>query len=313
MQVDEPLDFAAFLAGLAHPDKLLYPADGITKRQVVEYYWRIGPHMLPHLLGRPVNLQRFPNGIESPGFIQQGAPAHFPSWIHRAPVTKKSDGVVAHILCHNRSTLAYLAAEDTIAIHAWLSTIDHLDRPDRLVFDLDPPGEDFEPVRQAAFVLRRFLSEELGLEAAAMSTGSRGVHVVVPIEPAQSFDEVRAFARMVAEVLASRHPEALTTRLRKEERQGRLFLDYLRNSYAQTSVVPYSLRAKQGAPVATPLTWEELASPGINARSYGLQNIWPLLSQRPDPLLSISLQPLSAALERLSALVRGLRREGSAQ
>jgi bifunctional non-homologous end joining protein LigD len=176
----------------------------------------------------------------------------------------------------------YLANQACIAFHGWLSRKDALRRPDQLVFDLDPAGGGFESVRFAAHVVRQLL-DELECRSFCKTTGSRGLHVVVPLRRDSDFDEVRELAHDIAEVAADREPRRLTTKTRKDARRGRLFLDYLRNSYAQHAVVPYSLRALPGAPVATPLDWSELEDAHMDARRFRLDNVFRRLGQKDDP------------------------------
>jgi bifunctional non-homologous end joining protein LigD len=166
--------------------------------------------------------------------------------------------------------------------HIWLSRADKLHRPDKLIFDLDPPGSDFEPVRAAAQALHDLLPE-LGLAPFVMTTGSRGAHVVAPLDRSADFDVVRSFAKDVSQVLAQRYPDRLTVETRKAKRQGRLFLDTLRNAYGQNSVAPYGVRAKPGAPVATPIDWDELSDPDLHSQSYTVKNIFRRLGQKEDP------------------------------
>ncbi|MFF9850503.1 non-homologous end-joining DNA ligase [Streptomyces litmocidini] len=252
-------------------EKELFPDDGITKADLAAYYRRVGPRILPHLRGRPLMLERHPDGIGAGRFMQKDTPDHFPDWIRRWELPK-ADGTVTYPVCDDLATLLYLAGQACVTPHRWLSKADRPDHPDRLVFDLDPSGEDFEPVRQAAFSLREVL-DELDLPAALMTTGSRGLHVLVPLDRRAPFDTVRAFARDVAELLADRHPERLTTAARKQAREGRLYLDVQRNGYGQTAVTPYAVRALPGAPVATPLNWSELDDPGLTPRRWTLATI----------------------------------------
>ncbi|MET9463893.1 non-homologous end-joining DNA ligase [Streptomyces sp. NPDC006544] len=264
---------------ISRPEKLLFPADGITKADLVAYYRAVAARMLPHLRGRPLMLERHPDGIDGPAFMQKEAPDHFPDWIERAELPKEG-GTVTHVLCDDTATLIYLANQGCITAHRWLSKADRPDHPDRLVFDLDPVDQDFAPVRQAAHRLHELL-EELALPSLPMTTGSRGLHVVVPLDRKAPFEEVRAFARAVAEELASRHPDQLTTAPRKEARKGRLYLDVQRNGYAQTSVVPYAVRARAGAPVAAPVAWDELDDPALDARRWTLTMVEELVERDP--------------------------------
>ncbi|WP_425827751.1 non-homologous end-joining DNA ligase [Streptomyces fractus] len=251
------------------PDKVLLP-DGITKNDLADYYRAAAPFMLPHLRGRPLMLERHPDGVDGPRFMQKDTPDHYPDWIHRAEVPKEG-GTVTHTVCDDTATLIFLVDQAALTLHRWLSRADDIDHPDRLVFDLDPSGDDFETVREAARLLHGTL-DDLGLPSAPMTTGSRGVHVVVPLDRSQDFDEVRDFARQVADALADEHPDTLTTAPRKKDRGDRLFLDVLRNGYAQTAVAPYSVRARPGAPVATPLTWRQLGAPAVGARHWTIEN-----------------------------------------
>ncbi len=282
---------------LTRPDKVLFPgAPALTKRDLVEYYRRIARTMLPHLEGRPVTMQRFPDGIEAEGFFQKEISDYFPDWIPRVAVPK-AGGTVTHVLCEDAATLVYLADQACITLHVWLSRADKPRHPDRLIFDLDPPDDDFAPVRAAARLLEALL-RDLGLTSYLMTTGSRGLHVVVPLDRRADFDQVRAFARDAAALLAHRHPRELTVEARINKRDGRLFLDTARNAYAQTGVAPYAVRAKRGAPVATPLAWEELGDPRLHARTYRMEDIFRRLEKTGDPWKDIARHGQSLAEPR---------------
>jgi bifunctional non-homologous end joining protein LigD len=269
---------------LGNLDKLFFPGSddgGITKGDIVDYYERVADWMLPHLKDRPLSLERYPDGIEGEGFYQKQTPDYFPEWVATASVPIKGEGgSQSQIVCDGKATLVYLANQACITPHVWLSRRDRLDYPDRMVFDLDPTGEDFEPVRRAARFLRELL-EETGLASFLMLTGSRGAHVVVPLRRNYEFERVRSLARAVADRLASRRPEELTTAQRKEARGQRLFLDTTRNAYAQTTVAPYAVRARPGAPVATPIEWDELSDATSNR--YRVRNLFRRLAQKDDP------------------------------
>ena len=271
----------------SHSDKVFFPDAGITKGDLVEYYRRIAPSMLPHLRGRPLMMQRFPDGINASGFYQKQAPGYFPAWIDTVSVQVQGRENENMVVCGHAAGLVYLAEQGCITPHVWLSRRDRLHRPDRLIFDLDPAGRDFAPVRFAARALRKILTE-LGLTPFLMTTGSRGLHVVAPLDQSDAFDAVRTFARDLGRLLSARHPDRLTTETRKEKRRGRLFLDYLRNSYAQTTVAPYGVRALPGAPVAAPLDWGELGRGGLTAGSYTIRNIFRRLGQKADPWADIN-------------------------
>jgi len=269
--------------------KVFFPSMGHTKGDVVDYYRRVAPVMLRHLRGRPLTLERFPDGIGEPGFVQKHAPGYAPSWIARSRQAA-AEGPVDYVLAEDERDLAYLADQGTLTFHVWLSRRSTPRQPDRLVFDLDPPGEEpseaaFGEVRFAARALRDRL-EAAGMIPLLMTTGSRGLHVVTPLVPDLDVDEVRRRARRLAERLVADHPERLTVASRKRDRAGRVFLDVLRNAYAQTVVAPYSLRPKPGGPVATPIDWDELER-GVGPRSYTLDNLFRRLGQKDDPWAAI--------------------------
>jgi bifunctional non-homologous end joining protein LigD len=285
---------------LSNEDKVLFPGDGITKGDLVDYYRRVAPVMLPHLRARPLVMHRFPDGIDGDGFYQKDAPAYFPGWIERVTVEKEG-GTLDHVLCTSAADLAYLADQACITLHAWLSTADHVDRPDRIVLDLDPPDGGTALVRRVARAVRDVL-EQIGLAPFLMTTGSRGFHVVSPVRPERSFDEVRPLARDVARVLTAMDEDHVTVEQRKDKRGGRVFVDYLRNSYAQTQVAAYAVRALPGAPVAAPIEWDELGA--VDPRRYDIRSVLRRLGQKDDPWKDIarharSLEGPSKALSRL--------------
>lgn len=289
---------------VTNADRVLFPKDGITKGDLVDYYRRVADAMLPHLRDRPLSMQRFPEGIGRSGFFQQEVSNHFPDWVARAEVPRRGGGTVEHPVCDDARTLAYLANLGVVTLHTWTSRARHLERPDRVVFDLDPPddGGEVAAVRDAARRVRDLL-DELGLAAFVQTSGSRGFHVVTPLRPEAGFDEISALAGDAAELVASQDPERLTVERRKAKRAGRLFLDVGRNVYAQTAVAPYSVRPKDGAPVATPIEWSEL--PRTEPRSHTLTSVPRRLARKPDPWASMDDEAGSyqAARERLDALM----------
>lgn len=295
------------------PDKVLFPGGGggdapeYTKADLVDYVRSVAPYMLPHLRGRPLMLERHPDGVGGGRFMQKNTPEHYPEWIGRVEVPKEG-GTVLHTLCEDTATLVYLADQACLTLHRWLSRTRAPDRPDRLVVDLDPAGDDFPAVRRAAHRVRELL-DELGLPSAPMTTGSRGVHVVVPLNGRHGFDEVREFARDLADLLAREHPDELTTAARKKERGDRLYLDVGRNAYAQTAVAPYTVRARPGAPVAVPITWDQLDEPATHARRWTLADAVEQARARPWdglPARGRSLGPARRALDGLRG-ARGAR------
>ncbi|WP_411133347.1 non-homologous end-joining DNA ligase [Streptomyces sp. C10] len=289
--------------GIHRPEKVLFPDDGLTKADVVGYYRRVAASMVPQLRGRPLMLERLPEGLGGPQFMQKDTPAHYPDWIRRAEVTKEG-GTVTHTVCDEKATLLFLADQAFLTFHRWLSRAARPEHPDRLVFDLDPPGPDFEAVREAARQLCGLL-DELGLPAVLMTTGSKGLHVIVPLDGKSDFDTVRGFAQEAAAVLAERHPDRLTTAVRKKSRGNRLYLDVQRNAYAQTAVAPWSLRAKPGAPVAVPISRAQLDDPQLTAQSWTLKDVAAVLEQagtRPWSGVPARGRSLRTARRRLDAL-----------
>jgi bifunctional non-homologous end joining protein LigD len=284
---------------ISRPDKALFP-DGTTKAELARYYDAVAPAMLPHLHGRPLNLERYPDGIERQRIIQQKASDHFPSWIRRTRVAK-ANGTVDHVVARDAATLVYLAGQACITIHSWLSRADRLDRPDRIIFDLDPSGDDVAEVARAARVIGD-LMRELSLEPWAMTSGSRGYHVLVPLQRRGDFDEVREFARGVAALAAARHPDVFTVEQRKAKRGGLILIDVMRNAYAHTAVAPYAVRARHGAPVATPLRWEELSDPDIVPQRFTIADVPARLERDGDAWADLRshAQPLGEARRRLA-------------
>ncbi|WP_151478632.1 non-homologous end-joining DNA ligase [Streptomyces albicerus] len=289
------------------PDKVLFPGDGrakeYTKADLVEYYRAVASFMLPHLRGRPLMLERHPDGLGGPKFMQKNIQDHDPDWIQRAEVPKEG-GTVVHPLCEDTATLVYLADQASLTLHRWLARISSaggVERPDRLVFDLDPSADDFEPVREAARLLGELL-DELRLPSALMTTGSRGLHIVVPLNGHHDFDEVREFANDVADTLTDAHPDRLTTAARKKNRGDRLYLDVQRNAYAQTAVAPFTVRARPGAPVATPIAWDQLDDPGLGPRRWTIADAVEQAETDPWSGLLRRGRALGPARRRLNAL-----------
>lgn len=286
--------YGSYVVEISSADKVFFPDSGITKGNVIDYYDRIAETMLPHLRGRIVTMHRFPNGIDGKAFYQKDVPDYFPDWITTVEVEKEG-GRLEQVVIENAATLVYLANQACITPHVWLSQVKKRHHPDRMIFDLDPSGRDFSPVRDGARELRSMLSE-LGLDAYVMTTGSRGLHVTVPLDASAGFDEVRDFARELAELLCGRNPKHFTTEQRKDKRRGRVFVDTLRNAYAQHGVAPYALRARKTAPVATPVDWEELGH--VTPQKYTLRNVFRRMSRKTDPWIDIAQHAASVSRAR---------------
>lgn len=305
---DRTLRVGQYTLSITHSDKVLFPQNGITKGDVVDYYAEIANVMLPLVRGRPTTMQRLPDGLSGETFFQKDAPSYFPHWIKTISIKQKTGNINTHyVLCENAATLVYLASQACITPHVWLSRKNKLGYPDRMIFDLDPP-KDFKVARQTAQRLRALLEDELGLNSLMMITGSRGLHVVIPLEPRASFDTVRAFALDIARLLVSRDPTQLTLEQRINKRQGRMFVDTLRNIQGQTAVAPYALRALPGAPVATPIEWNEISKIS-SARQFTIKNIFQRLDRKGDPWAAITRQSqsLSQPRQRLDKLLENQR------
>ncbi len=268
---------------ISNPGKTYFPDDGLTKADLVDYYRRAAEVMLPYMKDRPLTLHRFPDGIDGEDFYQQQRPDWFPDWVGGVELERRGGGSVVHTVVDSVAALVVVANSGCITPHLWLSRSDRPENPDQLNFDLDPPSEDgFGAALFAARRLRELL-DELGLVPLVKSTGSKGLHVVAPLRRRHGFDEVRDFCRRVAELLAARHPERLTTAHRKDRRRGRLYLDVQRNAYGQHAVAPYAVRARPGALVATPLAWSELDRSGLGPQSTTMTSLFRRLGQRDDP------------------------------
>jgi bifunctional non-homologous end joining protein LigD len=257
----------------------------------VDYYRRIASTSLPHLRGRPLIMERYPEGISKGGFFQRKVPDYFPTWIDRVAL-RKVGGKVTEAVAGDDATLVYMAEQNCITVHAGLSRREQLEYPARMIIDLDPSGDDFSMVQKAALTLKTVL-DELQLESFVQLTGSRGMHIVIALDRSQNFDQVHEFARELAIVTAKRNSSELTVEQRKDKRGRRVFLDYMRNSYSQTAVAPYSVRAREGAPVATPITWSEASARGLSPGKYNIGNVFRRLSAKGDAWSEIDRAPVS--------------------
>jgi bifunctional non-homologous end joining protein LigD len=256
---------------LTHPERVLWPDVGLTKRDLYDYFGAVAGAMLPHVRGRPVSMQRFRGPVTEGGFFQKDLPRGTPDWVRRVAVPKRG-GTVCHALANDRRTLRWLAQQGCVTPHVFPRRADRLDRPDRLVIDLDPSTDDFDAVRAAARACGDALRER-GLAPFAMVTGSRGVHVVAPLRRTRDVRDVLAWVQGFARDLAEADPEALTTEFHKDRRGDRIYVDVARNGPAQTVVPPYAPRPRPGAPVATPLRWEELADPALRPDGWTIRTV----------------------------------------
>lgn len=269
------------VAGVEVPraEKIIYPEDQLTKQDVATYYAEMAPVMLPHLRRRPISMQRFPDGIDKQGFFEKRRPAHFPDWVDTIRVDTEH-GAQDQVSVDSPEALIYLAGQGCLIPHTWLSRADDLDKPDQMIFDLDPTTADLAPVRRAARMIRGLL-DELQLESVLKTSGSRGYHVTVPLQLERDYDAVRSVARGIAQLVSDQDPDRFTIEMRKDKRGDRVFIDWLRNGYGQTVVPPYSLRARPGAPVATPIEWDELSR--VEPDQFDHASVRRRLAQRDDP------------------------------
>jgi bifunctional non-homologous end joining protein LigD len=253
---------------ISHPDKLLFPDDGISKGELAAYYEAIAPAMLPHICGRPVTMERYPSGIGKAGFWQKDVSKGFPEWLERVEVPKK-DGTVHHPIIRDTRSLLWMANQNTITPHVWTSRVPDLYHPDMCIFDLDPSTDDQETLCTAALGLRDLL-EELGLPSWVKTSGSKGFHIVVALDGKAAMGDVARFANRVGSVFTQRAPETLTQEFSKADRRGRIYVDTGRNGYSATFAAAYAVRAKPGAPVSAPCTWDEIQQGTVGPRTFML-------------------------------------------
>jgi len=257
---------------ITHPEKILFPESGITKGELASYYEAIAPVMLPHLRGRPITMERFHRGIGAPGFFQKDVSKGFPDWLERVEVPKHG-GTVHHPIANDLRSLLWLANQNSITIHVWPSRTPNLYNPDICIFDLDPMKEDdLEPLRKAALDLRDLLAE-LGLPSWIKTSGSKGFHIAVPLDGKSDFGTVARFAHVVGKVLVQRDPENLTQEFSKVDRGGRILVDTGRNGYSATYAATYTVRARPGAPISAPCTWEELERAEVGPKTFTLRTM----------------------------------------
>ncbi|KPP86817.1 MAG: DNA ligase (ATP) [Rhodobacteraceae bacterium HLUCCO07] len=277
---------------ISNATKILFPDDGITKFDLAEFYAKIAETALPHYRERPVTMQRFPDGIEADGFFQKNVPDHFPDWIKRVEVPKEG-GIVTHAVVTEAATLVYLADQGCITPHLALARAGTARKPDRMVFDLDPSDDDFGKVQEVARAVKRALDQR-ALPSFVTTTGSRGLHIVLSLDASVEVARLRPFARRLAEEVAAAHPALATTEQRKAKRGDKVLIDTFRTAHAQTAVAPYAVRARKGAPVATPLRWPEAFSSEMTPDRYSIASIFRRLGQTMDPWADIDDDPQDA-------------------
>jgi bifunctional non-homologous end joining protein LigD len=256
---------------ITHPEKVMFPESGITKGELAAYYERVAPIMLPHLVGRPVTLERFHNGIGTKGFFQKNVPKGAPDWLETVAVPKK-DGIVNYPVIRDERGLMWLANQNSITPHVWVSRVPRLFYPDICVFDLDPLVEDGAVLRDATLLLRQLLAE-LGCNSWVKTSGSKGYHVVVPLDGKSDSGMVARFGHAVGRALVQRDPAHLTQEFYKTDRAGRILVDTGRNEFGATYAATYAVRPKPNAPVSAPCTWEELESGRAEPQAFTLRDM----------------------------------------
>jgi bifunctional non-homologous end joining protein LigD len=287
---------------LTHPEKVLFPEDGITKGELAGYYQAVAPVMLPHLQGRPVTMERYPSGIGRKGFWQKDVSRGFPEWLERVEVPKKG-GVVRHPVATDTRSLLWMANQNAVTLHVWPSRAPRLEHPDLCVFDLDPATDNPNVARAATLWVRDLLGE-LGLASWVKTTGSKGFHVVIPLDGTADFDEVAAFAHRAGALLVKRHPKRLTQEFLKADRGKRVLVDTGRNGWSATFAAAYTVRARPGAPVSAPCSWQEVERGEVNPRSFTLRSMAERLAAVGDLWAELAAggQSVGEAGERLKRL-----------
>lgn len=282
---------------LSNLDKVFWP-EGYTKAHLIRYYYEVAPCALRYIKDRPVVMNRFPDGIQGENFYQKQCPAHAPQWIETIPVYHADAGrVINYIVCRDAPTIVWLANAGCIELHAWTSRKQNLTHPDMAVLDLDPmPGATFEDARQVALLVREALAG-VALEGFPKTSGAAGIHVFIPIAPAYTFREVAQAMGVIARAIARACPRATVER--SVARRGpRVYVDFLQNVYGKTMAFPYSVRPLPGAPVSTPLTWEELLSPSLSPKHFNIETVPARLRQKGDPY-----EGMLGKTQRLDALL----------
>lgn len=263
---------------LSRLDKVLWPQDGYTKGELINYYVEVAPYILPHLKGRPMVFTRYPDGIEKQSFYQKNAPPSLPEWVNTFTYySSDSKRDINFILVEESATLVWLANQACIEMHPWLSRTASVDYPDFVIFDLDPsPGNSFEQVRTIALLTRRVLNE-LGLRSYIKTSGSQGLHVYVPVDNEYSYEEIRDFGHSVAEIICTMQPDIATIERTVRKRGAKIYVDYLQNVKGKTLCSAYSVRPRDGATVSAPLNWDEVSN--VKPSDFTIKTILPRLQK----------------------------------
>lgn len=276
---------------LSNLDKIWFPRSKITKGEIVEYYAQMAKYQIPLVKNHLLTMQRYPEGIKGEAFYQKNAGSYFPSWIKTKSVHKEEGGIVHYVVAVNEQTLVYLANQATLTIHYWMSKYTNLYAPDRIIFDLDPSVNNFTRVKAAAHLIKE-ICQDLKLPCFAMTTGSRGMHIYIPLKPGHTFEESTKVAYYIANQMIAEKPKEFTLEVRKEKRGTKIFIDTLRNRYNATAVVPYSVRAYEKAPVAMPLWWDEVDSK-LTAQTFTISNAYDHLKEVGNPWKTMATKAVS--------------------
>ncbi len=290
---------------ITHPDKVLFPESGLTKGELCAYYEAVAPLMVPHIAGRPVTMERFPAGIDKKGFIQKDVSKGFPDWLQRVAVPKRQGepgDEVNYPLVTDSRALVWLANQNSITPHVWTSRVPKLHQPDLFVFDLDPSTEDAKALRAGTLAVRSLL-DELGLPCFVKTSGSKGFHIVVPLDGEADYDVVWRFGHGAGALLVKRHPTLFTQEFIKADRAGRILIDTGRNIAGATFAAVYAVRPKPGAPVSAPCTWDEVEHGRVQPRSFTLRGMASRLSEVGD--LWQDLESRGRSLRRPLAALEG--------
>ncbi len=280
------------IISLSSLDKIWFPKSKITKGEIIDYYAHVADYCIDHVKNHPLTMQRFPDGIKGESFYQKNAGTYFPDWIKTVGIGKEEGGTVHYVIGNNPATIVYLANQGAFTLHSWLSKYDKLHTPDRMIIDLDPSKDDFAGVRKAALLIKEIF-DDLDIPCFAMTTGSRGMHIYVPLKRVHTFDYVADFSYAIAQKMMEERPGQFTLEVRKAKRKGRIFIDTLRNRYSATSVMPYSVRPKEKAPVAAPLFWDEVSDSRLTSQKFNINNILSRLNSDGDPWVHVDDHAIS--------------------
>jgi bifunctional non-homologous end joining protein LigD len=296
---------------ITHPEKVLFPDSGITKGELAAYYELAAPLMVPHIRARPITMERYPAGIGQKGFFHKDVSKGFPPWLQRVEVPKK-DGTVHHPIVDDMRSLLWIVNQNCITPHVWVSRAPDLYHPDVCVFDLDPSKDDEPDVLRAAAFAVRGLLEELGLPSWIKTSGSKGFHIVASLDGKADMGEVAGFAHHVGSLLVRRYPKELTQEFSKADRRGRILVDTGRNGYSATWAAPYAVRAKPGAPVSAPCTWEEVEA-GLEPRAFTLRTMAARIAGAGDPWADMRKRKrsLTRAIQKLEKLAKASSRSSA--